>query len=158
MRKGLLFLTVAAVVTALDQITKVLVARHIPLGDSLPVIDGFFRLVHVRNPGVAFGFLAGADFPFRTGLLLVVSLAAMCIIIMFLRNLPGNRTGWITGLGLVFGGAVGNLIDRVRFGEVIDFLDFSIRGYHWPAFNVADSAVTVGAIALGLLIVFKRTP
>jgi signal peptidase II len=153
--KGVLFLGIAAAVVLLDQLSKRWIVSRLEPGGSISVIDGLLDIVHARNTGVAFGILSGADMPFRTGFFLLVSLVAMGIILMFLRSLPPERTGWVAGLGLVFGGAWGNLIDRVRFGEVIDFLDVHVGAFHWPAFNVADSAVTVGALYLLLRIIRK---
>ncbi len=156
MRKGIVFIGTAAVVAALDQFTKWLVIKHLALGHAVSVVDGFFQLVHVRNTGVAFGFLASANIPFRTLFFVATSAVAMIIILTFIRNLPPEKLGWLISLGLVFGGAWGNLIDRVMLGEVVDFLDFSVAGFHWPAFNIADSAVTVGAIWLGINIMRKK--
>lgn len=156
MRKSGIFLGLAAAVVLLDQFTKWWITTHIVPGGSITVISGLFDIVDIRNSGVVFGILSGTDMPFRTIFFLLISLVAMSIILLFLRNLPSERTGWVVGLGLVFGGAWGNLIDRVRFGEVVDFLDVHVGAYHWPAFNVADAAVTIGALYL-LLRIIKKT-
>jgi signal peptidase II len=128
----------------MDQITKLAVLNTIPLYDAIPVIPGFFQLTHIQNPGGAFGLLADQGAGVRAAVFLFASAAALCLIFLFYRNTPESYRWLSVGFSLIFGGAVGNLIDRVRFGRVVDFLDFSIAGYHWPAFNVADSAVTVG--------------
>jgi signal peptidase II len=135
---------VAAAVVLLDQVTKWVVLNSIPLYDSIQVIPGFFQLIHIQNPGGAFGLLAGQGAGVRAAVFLFASAAALCLIFVFYRSTPDTHRWLAVGFSLIFGGAVGNLIDRVRFGRVVDFLDFSIAGHHWPAFNVADSAVTVG--------------
>jgi signal peptidase II len=133
-----------------DQCTKEIVASRLPLNSGMEVIPGYFNLVHVRNPGAAFGIMADSQSRFRPVFLLLVSAAAL-IIILWTVTVSGD-VGWLVlaACGLFFGGAVGNLVDRVRFGEVMDFLDFHAGALHWPAFNVADSALCVGT---GLLFI-----
>lgn len=149
MKKNLLiFILGASAIIVLDQITKAVITAHFALHEVLPVIPGFFNLVHVLNPGAAFGFLANASETFRyvffTG---VTVLAAGLIIFYLVKSRPRNLI--LAGsLTLIFGGAVGNLIDRLRVGAVVDFLDVFVGSLHWPAFNVADSAITVGAILM----------
>ena len=149
MKKNLLiFVLGAAVIVGLDQLTKSAITSHFKLYDVSSIIPGLFNLVYVMNPGAAFGFLADASETFRyvffTGVTIV---AAGLIIFYLLRSNPRNMLLAVS-LTLIFGGAVGNLIDRLRFGAVVDFLDVYIGGAHWPAFNVADSAITVGAILM----------
>jgi signal peptidase II len=127
-----------------DQLTKVVVDRTMPLHHSIPVIDNLFSLTYIRNTGAAFGFLAGSAAAFRLPFLIVFSLVAIGFVVAMLRRLPDRETGLITALAFILGGAIGNLIDRFAYGEVIDFLDFYWWGYHWPAFNVADSFITMG--------------
>ena len=149
MKKNLLiFILGAAVVIVLDQLTKSAITARFALHEVYPVIPGFFNLVHVLNPGAAFGFLANASETFRyvffTG---VTVLAAGLIVFYLVKSHPRNLI--LAGsLTLIFGGAVGNLIDRLRVGAVVDFLDVFVGSLHWPAFNVADSAITVGAILM----------
>lgn len=133
-----------AVIVAFDQLTKFIIDRAMPLHDSIPVIDNLFSLTYIRNTGAAFGIFAGSAAAFRLPFLVVFSLVAIGFVVAMLRRLPDGETGLITALAFILGGAVGNLIDRVVYGEVIDFLDFYWSGYHWPAFNVADSFITVG--------------
>lgn len=127
-----------------DQLTKFIVDRTMPLHHSVPVIDNWFSLTYIRNTGAAFGFLAGSAAAFRLPFLIVFSLVAIGFVVAMLRRLPDQETGLITALAFILGGAIGNLIDRFAYGEVIDFLDFYWSGYHWPAFNVADSFITMG--------------
>jgi signal peptidase II len=145
----------AAAVLLLDQVTKHWVVTRFPLYESQPVIAGFFNLVHVRNSGMAFGIMnrPGADWRFI--LLLGATLAAVALLLFwFFRLKPEDRRMFFP-LPLVLGGAAGNLLDRVRLGEVIDFLDFYAGSFHWPAFNVADSAITVGTLWLAACLLFN---
>ncbi len=136
---------VAGGVLVLDQVTKALVLEHLPLGASRSVIAGFFDLTHVHNPGGAFGFLATMSPQVRAAVFIAASLLAAGLILWFFLQTPSHQRLHAFGLALIFGGALGNLVDRVRFGVVIDFLDLYIGEMHWPAFNVADSAITVGS-------------
>jgi len=141
-------LTVAwvASIVAADQVTKLLVDRWMPLHHSIPVIEGFFNLTYIRNTGAAFGIFAGSAAAFRLPFLIIFSLIAIGFVVTMIRRLPDDQTGLITALAFIMGGAVGNLIDRIAYGEVIDFLDFYWGPYHWPAFNLADSFITVGVL------------
>ncbi len=131
-------------VLALDQATKGLVLAALPRGESLTVIPGLFDLTHVRNPGGAFGFLQQLDPGLRLALFAAAALLAAVVLGMLYLQTPPAQRRLSIGIALVFGGAVGNLIDRLRYGEVVDFLDVYVGSWHWPAFNVADSAITVG--------------
>ncbi|HEU4440366.1 MAG TPA: signal peptidase II [Methylomirabilota bacterium] len=140
----------ALAVLILDQVTKYWALHRLPPGIPRPVLDAFFSLTLVMNPGLAFGMLAGMPAGWRW-LVALLSIGALAILAMVgLRMLSGGGRLTPFALGMIFGGAVGNLIDRARFGAVVDFLDFYWRGYHWPAFNVADSAITVGVALLAL--------
>ena len=130
----------------LDQGTKLLVDHTIPLHHSIPVVEGWVDLIHVRNTGAAFGLLAGHRRALGSYVLIVFSLVAIGFLIHLLRRLSQKDTGLILSLTFILGGALGNLVDRVFHGEVIDFLDVHWNAYHWPAFNVADSFITVGAV------------
>ncbi len=138
------FSLIVGLIVLLDQITKLLVLAWIPLYHSIPVIPGFFNLTHIRNPGGAFGFMAAGSQGIRNLLFIGVSALAMGLIVYFYRSTPKTHPYLASALAMIFGGAVGNLIDRLRFGEVVDFLDVYLGVYHWPAFNVADSAISVG--------------
>lgn len=150
---GLLrWLTIALVVVILDQISKIAISQFLLYGQS-KAITGYFNLVLVYNKGAAFSFLS--DQPgWQRYFFTAVSVAASLFILWMLRRHGGQRL-FCWSLSLILGGAVGNLIDRIAYGHVIDFLDFHLGGWHWPAFNVADSAITMGAI-LFVLDEFRR--
>lgn len=130
----------------LDQASKIIVDRTMPLHHSIPVIENFFSLTYIRNTGAAFGIFAGSASPYRLPFLILVSLSAIGFIVVMIRQLPESERGLLLSLTLILGGALGNLIDRLLYGEVIDFLDFYWHRYHWPAFNLADSFITLGVI------------
>jgi len=143
---------IAGAVMALDQLTKYLIIRKFFLHEAVTVIPGFFSLTYVRNPGAAFGILAGASGAWRTIFFIAVSLAALSVIITLVRKTADRLP--LIALALIGGGAVGNLMDRVRFGEVVDFIDWYYRSHHWPTFNIADSAITVGVALLAIDMLF----
>jgi signal peptidase II len=155
-KKNVLLLAITVPVIILDQLTKAWILAMLRLHEGFPVIDGFFNIVHVRNPGAAFGFLAGAAPAFRSVFFLSVTLAAIILILHFSRSIRNDEPSLVVSLALILAGAGGNLIDRVRFGEVVDFLDVYAGAYHWPAFNVADAAITTGASLLVLILLARR--
>jgi signal peptidase II len=143
-----IFILGAVVIIALDQITKSAVTARFTLHEVFPVIPGLFNLVYVMNPGAAFGFMADASETFRYVFFTGVTVAAAILIVYYLIKSNPRNLMLAGSLTLIFGGAVGNLIDRLRFGAVVDVLDVYIGSAHWPAFNVADSAITCGAILM----------
>jgi signal peptidase II len=148
----------ALAVLILDQLTKLLAVDRLVPGVPVSVVDGFFSLTLVMNPGLAFGMLSSTPTAWRW-VVALLSMAALAVLTAIgARLLPSG--GWLMrlALGLIFGGAVGNLIDRGRFGAVTDFLDFYWRSYHWPAFNVADSAISVGVALLALRMLWPGAP
>lgn len=147
-------LPVAVLVVILDQLTKLWIQDHMVLYTTRTVIPGFFNIVHVLNRGAAFGFLNRSDIQWQTYFFFAATALAVLIIFHLLRMARDDDKLLITGLGLILGGAVGNLIDRIKTGEVVDFLDFYWKSYHWPAFNVADIAIFLGS--LGLVFAFYR--
>ncbi len=149
---------VASCVVVLDQFTKWLVLKQMTLYHTISVIPGLFNLTHVHNPGGAFGFMADQSHEVRIFLFIVISLLAAGFIVYLYLNIPPKYVWLLGGLSLIFGGAVGNLIDRIRFGTVVDFLDFYIADMHWPAFNVADSGISVGMTILVFHILFRKVP
>ena len=148
MLRWIIFGTIAAFGLVFDQLTKLYVDRTMQLFQSIPVLDNFFHITYVRNRGAAFSFLSHASWrlPFFIG----VSLIAAIVIIIAYNKLRDDQRLAQVSLAMIFSGAVGNLIDRVRLGEVIDFLDAHWYQHHWPAFNVADSLICVGVFLLAL--------
>lgn len=145
----------AALVLALDRLTKWMVETHVSAMDTLHVIPGFFDIVNSQNRGVAFGMFNDSTSEWRTTVLVVVSLAAVLFIsAMLWRPAKLDRLSF-WGLALVLGGAAGNVLDRIVWGRVTDFLDFYVRDYHWHTFNIADSAIVAGS---GLLILDMLRP
>ena len=155
LKKCLIFFPTAFLVVLLDQTTKSYLIARIRLYESFAVIEGFFNITHVRNPGAAFGFLAQASPAFRSGFFILVTVFAIGLIFYYIGRSEDDELGFVFALSLVFGGAAGNLIDRLRFGEVVDFIDVYWKTFHWPAFNVADSAISLGAFIL-ILQMLKR--
>ena len=139
------WLALAAAIVVLDQLTKYVVARSFAVGQAVEVTS-FFNLVFVYNPGAAFSFLSDQS-GWQRWLFVAIALAASAWIVYLLRKYPHERV-FALALALVLAGAVGNVIDRILFGAVIDFLDFHAYGRHWPAFNVADTAISCGALLL----------
>jgi signal peptidase II len=147
----------AGAVVVLDQVSKAAILGRLPLGSPVSIVDGLLSLTLVMNPGLAFGLLASVPRAWRW-VVAALSLVALAVLArVALRVLPaGGWTGRVA-IGLIFGGAVGNLIDRAQFGAVVDFVDVHWRGWHWPAFNVADSAITVGVALLALRLLTDRS-
>jgi signal peptidase II len=147
---------ITGTIIVLDLITKALILKHVPLHNTISVIPGFFNIIHIQNPGGAFGFMANQGSGVRSVLFLFVSSIAIGVIFYFYKTTPAKEKWLTTSLSLIFGGAIGNLIDRIRFGQVVDFLDVYIKHLHWPAFNVADSAITIGITIFIFQILFKN--
>jgi signal peptidase II len=148
---------ISAGVFAADVAAKYAVERFTALGSSRTVIPGFFNLVHTRNPGIAFGLLADRESAMQTALLILFALGAMGLLVWLLASgRAGGRLAEL-GLALVLGGAAGNVYDRLRHGGVVDFLDFHLGRFHYPAFNLADSAILIGA-ALVILQMLRHPP
>lgn len=141
---------VAGTVIIIDQLTKLSIMQNMRLHESIPIIPNLFSLTYIRNPGAAFGLLAGSSNAFRTLFFGVTSLFALGLLGTILVRLPANDWMGQLSIASILGGAIGNLLDRLQYGEVIDFLDVYIETYHWPAFNVADSAITIGVLVLCL--------
>ena len=153
-RDKIFFIITALVVVIFDQLSKIAVAGSIRYYESIPIIDGFLNLVHVRNRGMAFGLMNRPDAQLSFYFLVSATVIAIIILILWFNSIKGRGTGLIFGLSLILGGAVGNLIDRLRIKEVVDFIDFFIGEYHWPAFNLADSAITVGVFWIVINVIF----
>lgn len=153
----ILLIAIVSLVSVIDQVTKLYIVKSLKLYESMVVIRHFFSLTYTRNPGAAFGFLAEQDGPFRSVFFLLISAVALVFLVYFFIKTPSEETLSIVALSLILGGAIGNFLDRVQRGEVIDFLDFYIGRYHWWIFNVADSAITVGISILILQTFFKKS-
>lgn len=156
--KYLVLATVASLIVALDQLTKLYIHAGFGLGESVPVINGIFHITYVRNTGAAFGIFREVSELFRKLFFMSMPPIAMVIIVAMLRGVSSEDRWQVFALSLIFGGAIGNYIDRLRFGYVIDFLDFHYKDvWSYPAFNVADSAIVSGVCLLLLLMTVRDT-
>jgi signal peptidase II len=144
----LTLLAISALVLVVDQATKLYIDRSMALHSSITVIEQFFNITYLRNKGAAFGILANSSY--RLPFFILVSSVAVCVIFIVIKHLREDQRLAAISLSLIFSGALGNLIDRVRLGEVIDFLDAHWYDHHWPAFNIADSAICVGVFLLAI--------
>jgi signal peptidase II len=144
MRRRRLEIWLPILIVIVDQITKAMVRSAVPLHTSVTIVPGLVDFTHVRNTGAAFGILNLADFPFKSLVIAFVATAALVGVGIYAMSLAHHQLAARIGLALIIGGAAGNLIDRVLFGSVVDFVDVYWRTYHFWAFNVADSAITVG--------------
>lgn len=157
-KKYFRLLIVAGLVVVLDQISKVIIFDTLPLYSTVSVIPGFFNITHIHNPGGAFGFLANHSAVWRHLIFLFISSLAIGLIIYYYHKTPKTHLLLSCGFALILGGAIGNMIDRVRLGVVIDFLDVYVGNLHWPAFNVADSAISIGITIFIYHLVFNKMP
>ena len=152
-----LVLVIAGTVVVLDQITKAMALAYLAPGAPIRLVDGFLALTLVMNTGLAFGLLGGLPAAWRW-IVVLLSLVALVVLARVAMRVLADGGGIAQlSVGLIFGGAVGNLIDRARFGAVVDFVDVHYHGYHWPAFNVADSAITIGVTLLALHLLSRPT-
>jgi signal peptidase II len=151
----LIYAAIAVLILAADQLTKKMVQASIPPHAVIPVVPHFFNLTHTQNSGAAFGLFSGSSSPWKTTLLILVSGALLVTVIGIVWR---SRMQWeaAVGLSLILGGASSNLLDRISRGQVVDFLDFYFRSYHWFTFNLADSAIVVGAAFLILKMVWAE--
>ena len=157
-RRGLL-LAISALILALDRFTKNWVSHHIEEGNAITIIPRVFRISHVQNPGAAFSMFSDSPSPERTRWILIAfSLLAAAVVLGVLLRIGRRLTMTSLAMALVLGGAIGNAWDRIRYGTVVDFLEVHIVHYHWPDFNVADSAIVVGGLLLLLDALFSRQP
>jgi signal peptidase II len=149
-----ILIIVSLITIVLDQATKLYIARTLPLHSMITVIENFFTITYLRNKGAAFGMLATS--PWRLPFFIIVSLVAVVVIFVVIKKLRDDQKLAASALSLIFAGALGNLIDRIRFGEVIDFIFVHWYDHYWPAFNVADSAICVGVFLLTLDMVWEE--
>ena len=141
----------------LDQFTKYLVSTMLQIYHSYTVVPGLFNIIHIYNPGGAFGFLADNGVLVQKIFFIFFSIIATFFLLYFYFNAENRNEKVLSfGFALIFGGAIGNIIDRIRYGEVLDFLDVYIGKYHWPAFNVADSAISIGMVFFIYTLIFTK--
>ena len=157
-QKRLPYLLLVAATIALDRWSKVLIQKRFDLNESISLIDGFFNITYVRNTGVAFGIFDPLSLPAKSVLLSVFTAFAAVIVITYSVRSPLRNRLLQVALALVLGGALGNLYDRLAYGYVVDFLEFYVGSFHWPSFNIADSAISVGVALLALEILRNETP
>lgn len=156
MNKYLLLTVVAGGIIIIDQTSKYAVQHIMALHDYINIIPGFFNLTYIQNPGAAFGLFGKTTDTLRSVLLIGISLVALLILFLMYAKVRERDLLLHTSIALIIGGAIGNLIDRIRLQWVIDFLDFYWDRYHWPAFNLADAAITIGTLVLMFHILFLR--
>ena len=157
MRANGRYLGLMAGIVALDQVSKFILARFVPLYSSVPVIPGFFSLTHIRNKGAIFGMFNRSGVKSVTLLLMTASIVALGFVIFYFIKTPASHRWTKVALSLILAGAVGNQIDRFVRGSVVDFLEMHVKGFYWPTFNVADACISSGAVLLAALIIFRRT-
>jgi len=145
---------ISSIILFFDQFTKYLVEKQIRLYDVITVIPGFFNLTHVRNKGAAFSLFSNASDSFRSVFFLTVTIIAVIVIAMMIRKTHDGTL--IVAFSFIMGGALGNAVDRVRYGEVVDFIQWYYKSYYWPSFNIADSAITVAVVLLAFDMLFKK--
>jgi signal peptidase II len=146
--------SIIGVVLILDQITKYFIKTRVRLHEVIQVIPGFFNITHVRNKGAAFSLFSNTSDSFRSVFFIAVTLVAIIVIMMLIRKTHERLL--IVAFSLIAGGAIGNLVDRLRYGEVIDFVQWYVESYYWPSFNVADSAITIGVCLLAADMLFQK--
>jgi len=152
------YVLLVAATLAFDRWTKALIQKRFDLNASMSVIDGFFNITYVRNTGVAFGIFSSISSPAKSVLLSVFTACAAVVVITFSVRTPAHNRLLQIALSLVLGGALGNLYDRLAYGYVVDFLELYAGSYHWPSFNVADSAISIGVALLAIEIIRNETP
>ena len=152
------YLLLVAATLLLDRWTKVLIQNRFDLNESISVIDGFFNITYVRNTGVAFGIFSSISSPAKSVLLSLFTAGAAVVVITYSVRSPVRNRLLQLALGLILGGALGNLYDRLAYGYVVDFLEFYAGSYHWPSFNVADAAISTGVVLLTLEIIRNENP
>lgn len=153
MRNAVRYLPLSLLVLLADQASKLWAYARLRSGSDHHVIDGFFKFSYAENPGIAFGIFAESNALLKTWVLVGVSLLAIGLVFYFLTQTPSGKVGVSMALAVLLGGIVGNLVDRVRLGVVIDFIEVYVGQYHWPTFNIADAAICLGAVLLSLDIV-----
>jgi signal peptidase II len=144
--------SIIGTVLVLDQITKYVIQTHVRLNDSIAVVPGFFNITHVRNKGAAFGILSTLPEFWRSAFFITVTLVAVAAISALIMKTHERLL--VYAFSLIAGGAIGNVVDRIRYGEVVDFIQWYVKLYYWPSFNVADSAISIGVVLLAFEMLF----
>jgi signal peptidase II len=158
LQERLSYLLLVVSILAVDRWTKVWIRNRFDLNESVSVVDGLFNITYVRNTGVAFGILSSVSSPAKSLLLSIFTAFAAVVVITYSVRSPARNRLLQVALALILGGALGNLYDRLSYGYVVDFLEFYVRTYHWPSFNVADSAISVGVALLAIEIIRNEAP
>ena len=151
-----LLLAVCLPIIFLDQATKYWIEQTLPIFHSIQIVQHFFHITHIQNSGGAFGVFSGLQSPHFHTLFILITVLAVGFIGFLYWKLPTHQSWPAMGLALVIGGAIGNLADRIRLGKVTDFIDVHFYSHHWPAFNIADSAITTGSVILGICLILKK--
>lgn len=155
-RKYMILILLSLLIVAIDQISKIYIHTNFELGDTVSVIENYFNITYVRNTGAAFGIFSDSQQTFRHIFFLSIPVVAVAVIVFFIYGLPEDELAQIISLSLISGGAIGNYIDRIQYGYVIDFLDVHIKNiYSWPVFNIADSAIVIGVTVLSVLMIME---
>ncbi len=142
----------------LDRWTKILIQSRFDLNESVSIIDGFFNITYVRNTGVAFGIFSSVSSPAKSVLLSAFTALAAALVTVYAVRAPARNRLLQLALGFILGGALGNLYDRLAYGYVVDFLEFYVGNYHWPSFNIADSAISIGVVLLSIEVIRNEAP
>jgi signal peptidase II len=148
--------SIVGIVLVLDQITKYIIRTNVRMYDTITVISGFFNITHVRNKGAAFGLFSTLPDHWRSAFFIAVTIIAVSVLIALIMKTQERLP--VYSFSLIAGGALGNLVDRVRYGEVVDFVQWYVKSYYWPSFNVADSAITIGIVLLAIEMLFRKQP
>jgi signal peptidase II len=156
MNRRIFYFLFILIMLAADQLTKAIVAKKIPFLESKSIIPGFFNLTHIRNRGAIFGFFSQSGSQLLSVVLMLASLAAFVFVVYYFFKTPTSERLMKISLSLILAGALGNLTDRIFRGYVIDFMDFYLKKWHWPSFNIADASITIGACFLIFAFFFRR--
>ena len=156
MNRRIFYFLFILILLAADQLTKAIVAQKIPFLNSISIIPGFFNLTHIRNRGAIFGFFSQSGSQFLFIMLTLASLTALAFVIFYFFKTPTSERLMIISLSLILAGALGNLIDRIFRGYVIDFLDLYVKKWHWPSFNISDASITIGAFIIIFIFFFRK--
>ncbi|MBN1939389.1 MAG: signal peptidase II [Candidatus Aminicenantes bacterium] len=150
------YAALAGLVIVLDQVSKALIVAHVPFYGSVRLIPGFLKLTHIHNKGAILGLFNSSEYSWAPALLLVLNAAALALVLYYFSKTTDEERAARFGLALIVGGALGNVIDRIARGFVVDFIEMSAGSFHWPTYNIADSCITIGAVVLVWSVIFRR--